>query len=107
MTPPPARFGPRVTDATDGLKNRTDGAAMGDGAHFYDPDGRGDITETRQYVPTEWDPTATDNIRALRSVFDTNGDGVLDASDADFAKFKVMVTNADDNRTAANLSRQI
>ena len=22
---------------------RTDGAAMGDGAHFYDPDGRGDM----------------------------------------------------------------
>jgi hypothetical protein len=38
----------------------------------------GAITEKRQYVFTEWDPTATSDMEALRSVFDSNGDGVLD-----------------------------
>ena len=42
---------------------------------FYDPDGHNDIVEKRQYVFTEWDPTAASDIDALRSVFDSNGDG--------------------------------
>ena len=32
---------------------------------------------------------------ALRSYFDTNGDGKLTSADANFAKFKVLVSNAD------------
>ena len=71
-------------DATgDGLLNRTAWAAEGNGVLFYDPDNTGEISEKRQYVFTEWDPTATSDIEALRSVFDSNGDGVFDASDAD------------------------
>jgi len=49
-----------------------------------DPDNTGEITEKRQYVFTEWDPTATSDKEALAAVFDSNGDGVLDASDAEF-----------------------
>ncbi|MFQ6550606.1 hypothetical protein AADZ90_021900 [Aestuariibius sp. 2305UL40-4] len=92
-------------DATgDGLLNRTAWAAAGDGVLFYDPDDLGEIVEQRQYVFTEWDPTATSDLGALRSVFDSNGDGVLDASDAAFADFKVMVTNADGSTTALTLA---
>jgi hypothetical protein len=58
-------------DATgDGLQNQTAWAGAGDAVLFYDPDGTGELTEKRQYVFTEWDPTATSDIEALRSVFD-------------------------------------
>ena len=64
---------------------------------------RNSITEKRQYVFTEWDPTATSDLDALRSVFDNNGDGKLTSADADFAKFKVLVVNADGSITAMTL----
>ncbi|WP_411892842.1 calcium-binding protein [Yoonia sp. SDW83-1] len=84
----------------DGLLHRTAWAGAGDAVLFYDPDNLGAIVEKRQYVFTEWDPTATSDMEALRSYFDSNGDGVLDASDAEFAKFKLLVTNADGSTTA-------
>jgi hypothetical protein len=71
---------------------------------FYDPDGRNAITEHRQYVFTEWNPTAAGDLEALRSIWDTNGDGKLTAADAEFAKFKVMVTNADGSTTVMTLA---
>ena len=43
--------------------------------------GDGEITEQREYVFTEWDPTAGSDLEALASYFDTNGDGKLDAND--------------------------
>ena len=93
-------------DATgDGLQNRTAWAGAGDGVLFYDPDNLNAIVEKRQYVFTEWDPTATSDMEALASYFDSNGDGVLDASDAEFANFKVLVTNADGSTTAMTLAQ--
>lgn len=89
----------------DGLLHRTAWAGAGDGVLFYDPDGRNDIIEKRQYVFTEWDPTAGSDMEALASVFDSNGDGVLDASDAAYADFKVLVTNADGSTTAKTLAQ--
>lgn len=93
-------------DATgDGFENRTAWAGVGDGVLFYDPDNTGEITETRQYVFTEWDPTASSDLEALRSVFDSNGDGVFDASDAEWLNFKVMVTQADGSLLAQTLAQ--
>ena len=74
MTPPPARSGPRVTNfTTDGLQNRTAWAAAGDGVLFYDPDGRGDITETRRctYPPNATPPRPTIPERCGRSLIPT------------------------------------
>jgi hypothetical protein len=71
---------------------------------FFDPDGRNAITEARQYVFTEWNPTASGDLEALRSVWDTNGDGKLSAADTEFAKFKVLVTNADGSTTVMTLA---
>ncbi|WP_208860676.1 DUF4214 domain-containing protein, partial [Pseudovibrio ascidiaceicola] len=88
----------------DGLEHRTAWAASGDGVLFYDPDGRNAITEKRQFVFTEWDPTATSDMEALASVFDSNGDGVLSAEDAGFAKFKLLVTNADGSTSVKTLT---
>ncbi|WP_245008838.1 calcium-binding protein [Pseudovibrio brasiliensis] len=88
----------------DGLEHRTAWAASGDGVLFYDPDGRDAITEKRQFVFTEWDPTATSDMEALASVFDSNGDGVLSAEDAAFAKFKLLVTNPDGSTSVKTLT---
>lgn len=46
---------------------------------FYDSDGWNAITEHRQYVFNEWNPTAAGDLEALRSIWDTNGDGRLAA----------------------------
>jgi trimeric autotransporter adhesin len=43
-------------------------------------------------------------MQALLDVFDTNHDGALDAGDANFANFFVMVTNADGTQTAQSLA---
>ncbi|AQZ53821.1 Hemolysin, plasmid (plasmid) [Martelella mediterranea DSM 17316] len=88
----------------DGFENRMAWAGAGDGVLFYDPDDLNAIVETRQFIFTEWDPAAADDMEALRSVFDTNGDGVLDAADAAFSAFKVMVTNADGSTVVKTLS---
>lgn len=91
-------------DATgDGLLNRTAWAGAGNGVLFYDANGDGLISEKREYVFTEWDPTATSDMEALASVFDSNGDGVFDANDDAWADFKVLVTNADGSYTAKTL----
>ena len=89
----------------DGLQHRSSWAGAGDGVLFYDPDGRNAITEHRQYVFTEWNPTAAGDLEALRSIWDTNGDGKLTAADAEFAKFKVLVTNADGSTTVMTLAQ--
>lgn len=89
----------------DGLQHRSSWAGAGDGVLFYDPDGRNAITEQRQYVFTEWNPTASGDLEALRSIWDTNGDGKLSAADTEFAKFKVMVTNADGSTSVMTLSQ--
>lgn len=89
----------------DGLQHRTAWAGSGDGVLFYDAGMDGLIREKREYVFTEWDPTAKDDMAALRSRFDSNNDGKLNATDAEFAKFKVMVTNADGTKTAKTLAQ--
>jgi len=71
----------QFVDGGDGLDHRTAWAGVGDGVLFFDVGGDGAITEQREYVFTEWDPTAASAREALRSYFDTNGDGKLDAND--------------------------
>ena len=75
-----------------GQKHRTAWAGAGDGVLFYDADGSGTINDDREYVFTAWDKTAGDDLTALRSRFDTNGDGRL--SGVELNGFKVMVTGA-------------
>jgi hypothetical protein len=64
-----------MDSAGDGLLHRTAWAGAGDGVLFFDANGDNKIGETREYVFTEWDPTAASDLAALRSAFDTNGDG--------------------------------
>ncbi len=92
-----------IDSSGDGLLNRTAWAAAGNGVLFYDADGDGTISEKREYVFTEWDPTATSDIEALRAVFDTNGDGVFDANDDAWGDFRVLVTQDDGSLVAMTL----
>ncbi|WP_246164508.1 IS256 family transposase, partial [Blastochloris sulfoviridis] len=88
----------------DGYQHRTAWAGAGDGVLVYDTHGDGQITQANQVAFTLWDPTAASDIEALRDVFDTDHDGTLDADDANFAKFKVLVTNADGTQTLETLA---
>ena len=51
------------------------------------PDGV--IDQTREIVFTAWAPGAASDMAALRAVFDTNGNGLLDAGDARWSEFRV------------------
>ena len=48
---------------------------------------------------------AITGVQALRDVFDSNGDGVFNASDAKLAQFKVIVTNAEGSTTALTMAQ--
>ena len=105
----------------DGLQSRTSWAAPGDGVLIFDADGDGAISEALEFIFTEWDPTASSDIAALKAAFDTdddgdidandpatwdvNGDGVVDAADKPFDHFKVLVTNADGTQEAKMLAQ--
>jgi hypothetical protein len=58
------------------------------------------ITEKREHVFTEWNPSATSDLKALLAKCDSNGDGKLTALDAEFSRFKVKMINADGKQTA-------
>ncbi|MGY5775162.1 beta strand repeat-containing protein [Rhizobium sp. LEGMi135b] len=74
-----------------GYMRRTAWAGKGDGVLVFDADGNGKISSSKEFAFTEWDDAANGDLEALRNVFDTNGNGKLDAGDAQWAKFKVMV----------------
>jgi len=77
---------------------------IGGAAFSIDASGDGQIKERREYVFTVWDPSATSNLDALRSVFDTNGDGKLTAADSTFVHFKVTkAARATESKTLTQL----
>ncbi|MER8577678.1 hypothetical protein NKG95_02885 [Mesorhizobium sp. M1423] len=75
----------------DGYQHRTAWADAGTGVLVLDADGDGKISRSSEFVFTEWDQTATGDLEALKSVFDTNHNGLLDAGDERWSEFKVMV----------------
>ncbi|MCF6117139.1 adhesin [Mesorhizobium muleiense] len=75
----------------DGYQHRSAWAGAGDGVLVLDADGDGKISRSSEFVFTEWDQTATGDLEALKSVFDTNHNGLLDAGDDRWSEFKVMV----------------
>ncbi|RWQ33363.1 MAG: hypothetical protein EOS21_29705 [Mesorhizobium sp.] len=75
----------------DGYQHRTAWAGAGTGVLVLDADGDGKISRSSEFVFTEWDQTATGDLEALKSVFDTNHNGLLDAGDDRWSEFKVMV----------------
>lgn len=75
----------------DGYQHHTAWAGKGTGVLVIDADGDGKISRSSEFVFTEWDKTATGDLAAIKSVFDTNGNGKLDAGDDRWNDFKVMV----------------
>ncbi|TIX90750.1 adhesin [Rhizobium sp. P44RR-XXIV] len=75
----------------DGYQHRMAWAGNGSGVLAFDADGDGKISNSKEFEFTQWDPTATGDLEAIKDVFDTNGNGKLDAGDAKWSKFKVMV----------------
>ncbi|WP_253958487.1 hypothetical protein [Rhizobium sp. WYJ-E13] len=73
----------------DGYQHRTAWAGAGTGVLIIDADGDGKITRSSEFAFTEWDSAATSDLEALRHIFDTNGNGKLDAGDAQWSKFRV------------------
>ena len=74
--------------AGDGYQHRSAWAGAGDGVLVLDTDGNGQITQRNQVVFTDWDPTAKDDMQALRDVFDTNHNGMLDAAAVTWSRYK-------------------
>lgn len=91
--------------AGDGYQHRTAWAGAGDAVLAFDADSDGKITQKNEIVFTEWDPTATSDMQALRDVFDTNHNGKLDAGDAKFSQFKLIVVNSDGTQTVRTLAQ--
>jgi hypothetical protein len=81
--------------AGGGLKHRTAWAGPGNGVLVLDLDGTGKVDTPRSFQFTAWDPTAKTDMEALSHVFDTNHNGMLDAGDARWSAFKILVTNPD------------
>lgn len=75
----------------DGYQHRTAWAGNGTGVLVFDADGDGKISSSKEFEFTQWDPTATGDLEAIKDVFDTNGNGQLDAGDAQWSNFKVSV----------------
>ncbi len=75
----------------NGYQQKTAWAGKGDGVLVLDADGDGKISRSSEFVFTEWDSSATTDLEALKHVFDTNGNGKLDAGDARWSEFRVDV----------------
>ncbi|UIY31389.1 hypothetical protein LZK73_30220 (plasmid) [Neorhizobium galegae] len=90
--------------AGDGMQHLTAWAGAGDGVLVYDVDNNSVIDRQNEVVFTEWDPTAETDMQALRSVFDSDHDGKLDAGDANFSRFKVLVTKTDGTKELKTLA---
>ncbi len=90
--------------AGDGDEHRTAWAGAGDAVLAVDANGDSKIDQKNEIIFTEWDATATDDLQALRNVFDTNHNNKIDAGDDKFNDFRVLVTNADGTITTQTLS---
>lgn len=88
----------------DGTQHRTAWAGQGDGVLVRDAGNDGQINQANEIDFTYWDASAKSDMEALRNAFDTNRNGKLDAGDADFTHFKVLVTNSDGTTTLKTLA---
>jgi hypothetical protein len=89
----------------EGFHNRTAWAGAGDAVLFFDDNNSNKIDEKKEFIFSEWDPSATSDMEALRSYFDSDGDGWLTSADAKFAQFKLEIANADGSATVQTLAQ--
>ncbi|SER81938.1 intein C-terminal splicing region, partial [Pseudovibrio axinellae] len=89
--------------AEDGYQHQTAWVGSGDGVLFIDLDGDGKISDRKEVIFTDWAPSSDTDAEALRRVFDSDDNGVLDANDERWSEFKVMVTAPDGSQSAKTL----
>lgn len=83
----------------DGFKEQTAWVGKDDGLLVYDIGNDGQITQTREVVIADFTADTTDtDLDALKAVFDTNNDGILNANDTGWANFKIW-NDADQDGT--------
>ncbi|WP_245502896.1 beta strand repeat-containing protein [Rhizobium ruizarguesonis] len=75
----------------DGYQHRTAWAGAGTGVLVIDANSDGKISQSNEFVFTEWDSSATSDLEALKHIFDTNANGKLDAGDVQWSKFRVEI----------------
>lgn len=78
-----------VTFADDEGAVETAWVDSDDALLVIDANGSGTVDDSREYVFTEWSDTAKTDMQAVREVFDSNQDGVLDAADEQFGQFAI------------------
>lgn len=82
----------------DGIADQTAWAAPGCGVLGIDLNGDGQISNANEFTFTQYVPGAKTDMEGLRA-FDTNHNGVLDAGDAQWAKFGVWEDKNADGKT--------
>jgi hypothetical protein len=77
------------TDEETGESSNTAWVAGDDGLLVIDADNSGTVNTTREYVFTEWSDTAETDMEAVREVFDSNDNDMLDPGDEAWEQFAV------------------
>ena len=78
----------RYDAVTDGYRYKTSWVGADDGFLAYDKQGDGEINERDEIAFVDYVEGAQTDLEGL-AYFDSNGDGVLDANDAEFSSFGV------------------
>ncbi len=78
-------------DYTDsGYRSHTGWISANDGFLIFDGNDNGKIDQAKELVLSQWTESSEDtDLEALKAVFDSNHDNVLNGSDDDFSYFKV------------------
>ncbi|WP_280551543.1 hypothetical protein, partial [Halomonas sp. 25-S5] len=87
------------TDENSGESVSTAWVGADDGLLVIDANNSGTVDESREYVFTEWSDTAETDMEAVREVFDTNNNGMLDAGDEAWSQFAVWQDANSDGKT--------
>lgn len=73
----------------DGTANRTGWVGSEDGFLIIDLGRDRQVTQSKEFVFTEWNADARTDLQAVALTFDDNHDGKLDASDSRFGEFAI------------------
>lgn len=83
----------------DGAKEQMSWVGADDGLLVFDYNSDGKVTEAKEFVFTLHDENAKTDLEAIRNVFDTNQDGLLDAQDDAWENFAIWQDKNQDAMT--------
>ena len=91
----------------DGTRDRTAWLAADDAWLAVDADGDGSISKSYELAFTQWAPGTTSDLEAVRQVFDSNADGVLDKADTWWRRFRLWRDRNQDGNSQADELRTL